>query len=74
MTRLKKLRILEFIIIGVGMGVVEDLIAISFATEAQIDIRVILVALAVALPFAYLSEVVVDHPRFWEVVLPQRKK
>lgn len=74
MTRLKRLRLIEFVIIGVGMGVVEDLIAISLATDAEIDMRVIFVAFAVAVPFAYLSEVVVDHPRFWKVVLPERKK
>lgn len=67
MTR-KKLRILEFLIIGVVMGVVEDVIAIGFATDATIDWRVIWIVLAVALPFAFISEIVVDHPRFWEKI------
>ncbi|OGE74649.1 MAG: hypothetical protein A3K06_01535 [Candidatus Doudnabacteria bacterium RIFCSPHIGHO2_01_52_17] len=73
MQRLKKLRLLEFLVIGVGMGLLEDLIAIAFATDATIDLRVIWVVLLVALPFAFLSEVVVDHPRFWEKLWPERK-
>ena len=67
MTR-KKLRIIEFLLIGVGMGVIEDVIAIMFATEASIEWKVIWVVVAVAIPFAYISEVVVDHPRFWEKI------
>ena len=70
---MKKLRLLEFLVIGVGMGLLEDLIAIAFATDATIDLRVIWVVLLVALPFAFLSEVVVDHPRFWEKLWPERK-
>ncbi|KKW47846.1 MAG: hypothetical protein UY99_C0022G0006 [Parcubacteria group bacterium GW2011_GWA1_59_11] len=73
MQRMKKLRLLEFLVIGVGMGLLEDLIAIAFATDATIDLRVIWVVLLVALPFAFLSEVVVDHPRFWEKLWPERK-
>lgn len=67
MTR-KRLRILEFLLIGVAMGVVEDVIAIMFATDAQIDWNVIWVVVAVAIPFAFISEVIVDHPRFWESI------
>ena len=74
MTRLKKLRLLEFLAIGVIMGTIEDLIAVAFATDAEINLGVIAVVFAVALPFAFLSEIVVDHPRFWEKLLPEKKK
>ena len=74
MSRLKKLRIIEFLIIGVVMGTIEDLIAVFAATDAEINFRVIFVVLLVAFPFAFLSEVVVDHPRFWEKILPEKKK
>jgi len=70
MTRLKKIRLIEFIVIGVVMGLLEDLLAIAFATDAVITPKVILVVLAVAIPFAFISEIVVDHPRFWQKVLP----
>lgn len=73
MSRLKKLRIIEFLAIGVIMGTIEDLIAVSLATDAAIDLRVIWVVFLVALPFAFLSEVVVDHPRFWEKIFPQKE-
>jgi hypothetical protein len=74
MNRLKKLRIVEFLLIGVVMGVVEDLIAIAIATDAEINFNVIWVVLVVAIPFAYLSEVVVDHPKFWERIWPDKDK
>lgn len=54
--------------VGVLMGVSEDVIAITFATNAQITLHVILVVIAVALPFAFISEFIVDHPRFWEII------
>ncbi|GMU73852.1 MAG: hypothetical protein AMXMBFR44_0510 [Candidatus Campbellbacteria bacterium] len=70
LTPAKKLRLIEFLVIGIVMGTAEDLLAVAFATDAQIDARVFLVVLLVALPFAFVSEVVVDHPRFWKKVLP----
>ncbi len=72
MTRIKKLRILEFLIVGVLMGIIEDLIAIVFATDAEVNFRVILVVFAVALPFAFISEIIVDHPRFWEKIFKKK--
>jgi len=66
----KKLRFLEFLIIGVVMGITEDLLAIAIATDAKIDFNVFIVVVAVALPFAFLSEYIVDHPKFWQIFLP----
>lgn len=57
-------RFLEFFLVGLALGVVEDLIAISLATEKVIDFRVFLIALFVALPFAVFSELIVDHDKF----------
>jgi hypothetical protein len=62
----KRLRILEFLVIGVVMGLAEDLLAVSLATDAKLTWRVVLVVFFVALPFAFISEIVVDHPLFWE--------
>lgn len=54
-------RFLEFFFIGIVMGVVEDLIAIFFATDSHITPEVVLIATAVAFPFAIISELIVDH-------------
>jgi len=66
---IRKLRIIEFLIIGLAMGVVEDLIAIKSATGVEIDFGVFWIAFLVAFPFAILSELVVDHPNFWKKTL-----
>lgn len=73
-------RFLEFFLVGFIMGVTEDIIAIHYATDAQITPHVILVAAIVALPFAAFSELLVDwkHIRFlrdlWEKNLAPPKK
>ena len=55
-------RFLEFLVIGVVMGTVEDLIAVKLATGQTIDPKMIFVVVAVAVPFAAFSELVVDKP------------
>jgi len=62
----KKIRFLEFLLIGVIMGLIEDILAILLATDAQINFKVIWIVLLVAIPFAYISEIIVDKPTFWE--------
>lgn len=57
-------RLLEFFIVGVVFGVAEDLIAITLATDTTIDLRVFFIAFFVALPFAIVSELIVDHDKF----------
>jgi len=66
---IKKLRFIEFLIIGVMMGMIEDIIAIVVTTGATIDFSVLSIVFLIAMPFAFISEYVVDHPRFWQVVL-----
>ncbi len=46
------------------MGVTEDLLAIHFATDAVITPHVFKVAFLVALPFAMISELLVDSKLF----------
>ena len=69
----KFLRIIEFLVIGVVFGIVEDLMIIRFVTHAQINLGIIWLVFLVSLPFAFLSEIVVDHPRFWENIFGKRK-
>ena len=65
---------MEFLIIGVLVGLFEDLLVIFFATDAKIDIGVVWIAFLVALPFAVFSELIVDHPKFWEFLRKSDKK
>lgn len=57
-------RFLEFLIVGVIFGVIEDAVAITLATDTKIDLQVVMITLAAAVPFAILSEIVVDHQKF----------
>ena len=56
--------VLEFFFVGLLMGIFEDLLAIHFATDAKITFEVVKVAFFVALPFAFLSEILVDYGVF----------
>lgn len=58
------IRFFEFFVIGVVMGVAEDLLVIHFATDAVITPHIFKVALLVAFPFAVISELVVDSKVF----------
>lgn len=66
---IRKLRIIEFLVIGLVLGVLEDVIAIKSATGAEINFGVFWIAFLVAFPFAVISELVVDHPNFWKKVM-----
>lgn len=52
---------LEFLLFGVAIGIIEDLIAIKFATGDPITWGVIGIAIVVAIPFAFLGEVIIDR-------------
>lgn len=57
-------RFLEFLVVGIVLGVIEDLLAVKFATGEEITFEVILVVFAVAVPFAAFSELFVDREDF----------
>lgn len=57
-------RLMEFFIIGLVMGITEDMLAIHFATNEPITVKTLYVATAVAVPFAIISEIVVDMKIF----------
>lgn len=57
-------RLIEFLVIGIVMGVTEDIIAIAVTTDVEISPEMVAIIVTVALPFAVLSELVVDHPAF----------
>lgn len=64
----KTLRFLEFFLIGVGLGIFEDILVVWFATGEPITLKVIWIVFLVALPFAIISEYIVDHPKFWKTI------
>lgn len=71
--RKRLIRFTEFFIVGLMMGISEDLMAIYFATGETITFHIVVIASVVSLPFAFFSEMVVDHPDFWPHVLGRLK-
>ena len=63
------IRLIEFFIVGLIFGIVEDLLAIKLSTGASLSWNTVLIAFLVALPFAVFSELVVDHPKFKKKIL-----
>lgn len=74
MTRTKKIRLIEFLVIGLIFGVGEDWFAIFLTTGQYPPVSRLWILFLVALSFAVISELVVDHPRFWELIWPEKKK
>lgn len=65
----RKLRIIEFVIIGLIANSLDNIIAIRFAAGAELSPMVLARILIFVLPFAILSELIVDHPDFWKKVM-----
>ncbi|MGM5481441.1 MAG: hypothetical protein ACQESE_03445 [Nanobdellota archaeon] len=70
MNRRKLELFLEFLIFGIVMGVVEDLIAVKVASGEAITWNVIWVVTLVAIPFAIIGELIVDRVH----LIPPEKK
>lgn len=66
--------LVEFFVVGLAMGISEDLLAIHFATDAKITWHVFKVAFIVALPFAVISELVVDFGLFKKILYKNRNQ
>lgn len=67
-------RLLEFLIVGIGMGVTEDILAVWLVSGNPVKLTDMWLVLVIALPFAFISEWVVDHPNFPWHFLPGNKK
>ncbi|UCG95335.1 MAG: hypothetical protein JSV92_04825 [archaeon] len=52
---------LEFLIFGIAMGVVEDMIAVVLATGEPITWNILVIVTLVAIPFAAIGELIVDR-------------
>jgi hypothetical protein len=68
-----KLRILEFVVAGILLDLTENIISIKLATDAELNPKVFLIALLVVVPFAVVTELIIDHPDFWNKVLRLKK-
>ena len=53
-------RLLEFFVIGVVFGIAEDLIAV-YASTGKFSWHILWIVAIVAIPFAIISELIVDH-------------
>lgn len=62
--------LLEFFFVGLVMGITEDMLAIYFATDEQISLEIFWVAAAVAIPFAIISEIIVDMKILRKLIRP----
>lgn len=56
---------LEFLVFGVVMGVVEDLIVITLLTGEPITMQIVWIVFLVTLPFAILGELIVDRAQWF---------
>jgi len=57
----------EFLVFGVVVGVIEDIIAVKVATGAPITMQVVGIVFLIAIPFAILGELIVDRVDFVEL-------
>ena len=69
-----KIRILEFIVAGVVLDLIESLISIKLTTQAELGPKIFLIALMVVVPFAIITELIIDHPNFWHKILRIKQK
>jgi hypothetical protein len=60
-----KFRIAEFIVAGLALDLLENIISIKLTTGAAITKEVFITALLVVIPFAIVTEIIIDHPKFW---------
>jgi hypothetical protein len=54
----------EFLIFGILIGITEDLIAIKLVTDQPITPRVFGIIVLIAIPFAFLGEIIADRIDF----------
>lgn len=69
-----KIRILEFIVAGIILDLTENIISIKLTTNAELNPKVFIVALMVVIPFAIITELIIDHPNFWNKILRLKKQ
>ena len=66
---IRKLRIIEFLLIGLIVNSLDNIIAVKYAAGAELDLGTLVRIFLFVVPFAILSELVVDHPDFWKKIM-----
>lgn len=69
--------IIEFLIFGIILGIVEDALAVKLTTGESITWETIGIIVLITIPFALIGEVVVDnidHFRIWKKLLTKGQK
>mgnify|MGYP001567235511 FL=1 len=61
---------IEFLIFGVIMGIIEDLIAITLSTGEPLTWKILGIITLVSVPFAAVGELIVDRME----LIPRKKK
>lgn len=59
--------IFELLIFGIVLGITEDLIAVKIVTGEPITMRVIGIIILIAIPFAFIGEIMVDRIDFVQI-------
>ena len=62
MRRAKRIEVvLEFLVFGIVIGVVEDLLAVTLTTGEPITWKIIGIIIVIAIPFAFIGEIIADN-------------
>lgn len=65
-------RLIEFFVVGLAMGIFEDVMAVWAVSGEPVAWSKMWIVVLIALPFAFISEWVVDHPDFPSHLIPSR--
>lgn len=57
----------EFLIFGIVIGIVEDILAVKITTGEPITLKIVGIVILIAIPFAIIGELIVDHVDFIEL-------
>jgi len=65
---LKKIEVtFEFLIFGILIGIIEDIIAVKLTTGETITWKVIGIIILIAIPFAVIGELIADNIDFTKI-------
>lgn len=64
-----KLRILEFVVAGILIDLAENFIVVKATTGRALVLKELGIAVLIIIPFAIVTEIIIDHPRFWHRLL-----
>jgi len=71
----KKIEVMfEFLVFGIVIGIVEDLLAIKLATGERITLQTVGIIVLLAIPFAIIGELVADRIDFVKIYKKFNKK